>query len=454
LAAAGIAARAGPSRKVIVLGAGLAGLVAGYELLQAGHDVTIVEARNQPGGRVRTLREPFTDGLHAEAGALFVPQRHALTLKYARLFGLALDPALPLLEARLFYARGQRIVAGGRNVHWPFDLSPEERDLGRTGLWDRYIAQAVAALGDADLASLDAMSFAQFLRSRGASPAAVALLRLGHPDLIGEGIESYSALQMLRHLALTPLDSPRYTVRGGTERLVEAFAAKLASRIRYASPVVSLEPGDASASLIVSRGRGPERLAAERVVCALPFSILRRLDVSPAFSAEKKRAIEELEYTSITRVFLQFRRRRWRSENLYVGASTDLPIPWVFEHTVNQPGERGILEAQAAGAQARSLARMPEAERIEFALSQLERIFPGIRGDYELGVSKIWDEDPWARGAFAFFRPAQMLRLAPQLARAEGRIHFAGDHTSAWPGWMQGALESGLRAAREVIEAA
>src|SRR2546430_12324154 len=86
--------------------------------------------------------------------------------------------------------------------------------------------------------------------------------------------------------------------------------------------------------------------------------------------------------------------------------------------------------------------------------SQVERIFPGIREDFERGVSKSWDQDPWARGAFAYLRPGQMLSLLPHLARPEGRVHFAGEHTSPWSGWMQGALDSGLRAAREITDRA
>src|SRR5437773_10936236 len=89
-------AQTSAQRKVVILGAGLAGLVAAHELTQAGHDVTILEARARPGGRVHTLREPFSDGLHAEAGALFIPSNHSLTLKYANFFSLTLRPNPPL----------------------------------------------------------------------------------------------------------------------------------------------------------------------------------------------------------------------------------------------------------------------------------------------------------------------------------------------------------------------
>jgi monoamine oxidase len=138
---------------------------------------------------------------------------------------------------------------------------------------------------------------------------------------------------------------------------------------------------------------------------------------------------------------------------MFVLTTTDLPVKWLFEHTVGQPGERGILEAQAVGAEAERLSALPEEQRIRVALSCIEQVFPGAGREYERGTSKCWHTDPWARGAFAYFRPGEMLGLRPHIAGAEGRVHFAGDHTSAWSGWMQGALESGLRAAAEVSEA-
>jgi monoamine oxidase len=445
----------GRPKRAMVLGAGLAGLVAADELARLGHEVTVLEARGRPGGRIQTLRAPFADGLHAEAGALFVPNHHDLTLRYLRRFGLPLAPALPPFEARLFYVRGRRVVSNwGTEIEWPFGLTPEDRKLGRSGMWDKYVAEAPATLSPE---ALDRMSAAELLRSRGASPEAIALLRVGTLDMMGEGIESYSALQMLQRLALLQPAGRRsasYAIRGGSERLPRALAAQLGGRIRYSSPVVRIEPGRACASVVVdARGRR-ERLTADHVICTLPFSVLRHIEVAPPFSPQKARAIQELPYTSVVRVFLQFRRKAWTADNLFVLTSTDLPMKWLFEHTVNQPGGRGILEAQAFGADARRLARMAENDRIRFALSQVEQVFPAAGKDYERGTSKCWDDDPWARGAFAYFRPGRMLALLPHLARAEGRVHFAGDHTSAGPGWMQGAVESGLRAAQEISEAA
>jgi len=294
------------------------------------------------------------------------------------------------------------------------------------------------------------MSVAEFLRSRGASPGAVALLRVGFLDLVGDGIDSYSALLMLRRFALRRTESLRFSIMGGADRLPRAFATTLAGRIRYQAPVVRIEPGETSAAVVIGRDGQHQKLTADHIVCTIPFSVLKSIDVSPSFSPQKARAVDQLPYTSSTRVYLQFRRKAWTSERPYVTAATDLPMKWVFEHTASQPGPRGILEAQATGLDGRRVAQMGESDRVQFALSQLQRIFPDLSGDFERGVSKSWDEDPWACGAFAYFRPGQMRSLLPHIVGPEGRVHFAGEHTSPWSGWMEGALESGLRAAREV----
>src|SRR5713101_1442624 len=141
--------RRGAPKRVIIVGAGLAGLSAAYELTQAGHDVTVLEARTRPGGRVYTLRDPFPEGLHAEAGATRVPDNHRFTIRYAELFGLTLDPFEPPNMPSVYYVRGQRIrVAPGQKVDWPYQLTAEERALGLDGMRQKYIWSMLSDLGD------------------------------------------------------------------------------------------------------------------------------------------------------------------------------------------------------------------------------------------------------------------------------------------------------------------
>ena len=433
LAAASLPVPAGArTKKVLVLGAGLAGLVAAYELGQAGNDVTLVEARARPGGRVETLRQPFTNSLYAESGALFAPRSHELVVRYARLFELGLEPAFPLFDARLFYLGGRRLT-----------------DNPARAIWKRYIADSLAGAGEPQ--AIDAMSAAQFLRSRGASTTELALLGATSLDLFADGMESYSALQMLRRAAHAESLGTAYRIRGGADRLADGFASRLAGRIRYEARVERIDADERGARVRVVHQSRTEELHAERVICTLPFSVLRSLEIVAPCTPQKRQAIAELPYTSVARVLLQFSKRPWSADNPHWLTIADLPMRWYFEQTANEAG--AILEAQAFGAEARRVAGLPEDERIALAVSCVDEIFPGARTSFQRGVSKCWDTDPWARGAFAYFRPGQMTALQPHIATPEGRLHFAGEHTAEWSGWMQGALESGLRAAREVAAA-
>jgi len=134
--------RRGPPKKIIVVGAGLAGLSAAYESMLAGHDVTVLEAQLRPGGRVCTLRAPFSDSLYAEVGAMHIPETHNLTLRYVQLFNLPLDPEPSFATASLSYVRGKRIVVRDETkVDWPFVLSEEDKKLDMAGLLDKYETQ-------------------------------------------------------------------------------------------------------------------------------------------------------------------------------------------------------------------------------------------------------------------------------------------------------------------------
>jgi monoamine oxidase len=450
--------RAGPAKRIIIIGAGLAGLSAAYELTQAGHDVTVLEARGRPGGRVHTLRDPFAEGLYADAGASRVPDHHHFTLKYTELFRLTLDPFEPPDLPSVYYVRGQRIkVTPGQNVDWPYALTPEERALGLSGMRRKYVWSMLGEVGDvADpnwpapeiVQKYDQMNRSDFWRSRGASSEAVALLSLGGID---DRAEAWSTLFMLRNQGLNQQLSRYYKIRGGTDLLPKAFASRLADKIHYAAPVVRIEQNLQGAKAVVLRGGSYHTITGEYLICAVPFSVQKNIEVVPTFSVEKQRAIEQLPYLSASKVFLQSRRRFWIDDGESGFATTDLPVSQVWDMTYGQPGTRGILQAFPISLHSRRLTGMSERERIAFARAQVETIYPGLRETFEGGVTKCWDDDEWARGASSYYKPGQFTSLLPYVSRPEGRIHFAGEHTSVWiDGWMQGALESGNRVAREV----
>jgi monoamine oxidase len=454
--------RAGASKKVIIIGAGLAGLSAAFELSRLGHEVTMLEARLRPGGRVYTLREPFSDGMYGEAGAARIPDNHHLTLKYIKLFGLTLDPFEPGNLAQVAYIRGRRIkIPAGEEAPlngFPGALTPEERRGSLGGLWERYVAPVFKEMGNPaatgwppdSLKKYDLVTFAEFLRQQGTSPDAIALMELPYYKPEDDTI---SALWSLREARLLQAQRRDYKIRGGNDLLPKAFAARLARKIRYGAQVVKIERDASSVSVLCRQGGATNRLTADYLICAIPLTLLRRIEISPPFSPEKRRVIEQHSYESATRVFLQARGLRWQGEGLSGFGFSDQPESFwrpAFNQSNGRMGGRDILVSYLTGAQARRAATMNQDERITSTLDRFEKIFPGLRANIEGGASFCWDEDEWARGAYSILKPREMFSLLPHVARPEGRVHFAGEHASAWPGWMQGALESGNRAAKEI----
>jgi monoamine oxidase len=296
----------------------------------------------------------------------------------------------------------------------------------------------------------DELTFAQFLQKQGASPGAISILRLGLADQLGEGADAVSALDLLREAAPRALEKQLYVIRGGSDTLPRALAAKLADKIRYGRAVVRIEQDQTGVRVFCRRNGEREDISGDYVICAIPFSVLRNVEIAPALSSEKRQAIDQLGNTSVVRVFLQTRRRFWLDEGLTGAATTDLPLMTAYDKNFYQPGTRGMLEAYVAGERARRLAAMSADERFNFTVNQVQLVHPAIREHLEGGSSICWDDEQWSRGAYAWFRAGEMRRMLPHLGTPEGRIHFAGDHTSPTPGWMNGALQSGNRVAREV----
>lgn len=445
-----------PRHRVVIVGAGLAGLAAAHELARAGHDVTVLEARTRPGGRVYTLREPFSDGLYADAGAARIQDSHQHTLRFVKQFKLTLDPFFPADGSGVTRVAGKRIVGATRApvdlADVPLPFSDEERKLGHIGCLNKYLFSHLKDLGDPassgwpdrDLSRFE-LPIAEFCEKQGATPAFVSLIALGH-DLGG-----MSALHLLRDAAVGMTTKQWFKIRGGNDLLPKAMAAELSDRILYGAPVTRLEQDASGVRAIYLRGGAPQTIAADFLVCSIPLPVMRRVEISPRLSPIKRAAIQEIEGLAMARVFLQSRSRFWlaRGENGW-GRSDD-PID-VWDYTRDQPGTRGILGAYTSGRMAHQITARQPVERGPFVIDLMDRIHPGMREHYEGSASHSWIDDPWALGAAADFRPGQLSAFSRALGTPEGRFHFAGEHTSPWSGWMNGGLESGVRVASEIIQ--
>lgn len=447
----------GVPQNVVILGAGLAGLSAAYELKQAGHQITILEARRFAGGRVQTIRD-FADGQYAEAGALSFPQNHTFTFGYAQDFNLPLRPLATIGLDTIANIRGSRFridATGAANV--PFSLKSSERAAGVFGLTSLYLDAFMREVGNprkgnwppVDLQAIDAVSLKQLLENQGASDGAIDIIAASQLGILGFGIDTVSAMDgvVTEAIASGPVF---YEIAGGNDQLVGVLKKKVKKAFKKKSVVLAIEQNESSVTVTYRDGNGVQTIIADRVICTLPFPILKTIPINPLLPEDKQRAINELKLTAVTRTYQQFRTRVWEQDHLSGYGISDLDIQNTYSPTMMQTGKRGILTSYTGGQRALNLGVMSENDRQDFVLKRMGNLFDGLKSQYESGTSVIWHEDEWSRGGFTYFEPGQMATLLPVAQRAEGRIHFAGEHTSAWHGWMNGALESGNRAAAEV----
>lgn len=441
------------SQRVLVIGAGLAGLAAAYELVQAGHDVVVLEARTRPGGRIRTLRAPFAGNLRAEGSAARIPESHELVFKYADLVGLETKPFQPEKPANLIYLGDQVLRADQPDLLKQAGFPATEQKLGQEGLMKKYVAPLLKKVGDPSepdwpsesLLRYDQMTGFEMLQNTGLSEVALRFFDAGWG-----AADEISGVELL--VLLSSTSGPRRRIVGGTDRLPKGLASKISEHIRYGRPVTRIEQDEGSVTAVSERAGSEERFTGDRLICTVPFPVLREIEIDPPVSDGKQRAIKGLPYNSVTRVFVQTQKRFWEEDGLSGFARTDHPME-IWDASYGQPGRRGILMAYLRSDLARKVALMPKEEQVRFGVDAIAEVFPGVKDYYEGAFTLSWDKDPWTRGAYATYHPGDYRRYYRHLTRPEGRIHFAGEHTSPWPSWMLGALHSGVRAAQEVSAA-
>jgi len=435
-------------------------LAVAHALTEHGCEVRVLEATQRAGGRISTIRAPFVDGQYVEAGASHVLNDPAL-LALCQKMGLQLEQWTPQRGLARVTLRGSERSVRPADAPDPkrVPLSAEEEQLGDQGRMHRYFAEAETFDPTAPLPKslwhLDELSGSALLRQRGASPGFVSAMD-GMLGLGDAGLEGMSALGMLHEWASILREiklGGNGRIVGGCEQLPAAIARKLGARVWYGAELRSVQQRERSVELVFRRAGEDQRITADHAVLAIPPPLLRKLAISPALPADKARAVAEISLESVTRVWAQTSRRFWLERGESGRVDTDSPLGPVRDESERMGGSSGLLGLYVTRAEAKRLAQLSAEARSQTALDFLERAQPGMKRNLITAVSKCWSSDTFQQGAYAYFKVGQAATFGTALARAEGRLHFAGDHASHRPGFMHGALAAAQRVVEEVLAA-
>ena len=419
-----------------MIGAGLAGLCCARDLVEAGREVVVLEARHRVGGRVWSHR--FVDGQWCERGAEFVDSSHAAVLALAEQLGLRLNdvPSGRDDDARLLDVAG-RSASFSMHHSLAADLAAWQDALDDLA---RNIDPDHPAAGD-DVARLDATPLSALLDSLDLSP--MARVVIGR-DLRTEYMLAPDEVSQLMAGWMTSLHRRSgagfegHRIVGGNDQLATGLAAPLGDRVRLDAPVAWLEPTDGAVTL-----RSGQRLTADHIVAAVPLPVLARL------WADIPTPLSSAGYGIGGKICIQFARRLWQDQGYDGSVRTERAWGEVWETTDDQPGDAGVLTVLLSSHDGAAMMALPHTD--DRVVDELDRVFPGLRGLVGERVQADWTNDPYSLGAYVTFGPGQLSAATPHLHRRYGSMLLAGEHTDAWAGYMEGALRSGARAARAIV---
>jgi monoamine oxidase len=438
------------AKRVIIAGAGIAGLSCAWELVRLGHEVTVLEASDRTGGHVFTFRTDLDDGLYADAGAeQFTQPGYERYWSYVREFNLAYryyprrEQMLRWIDGRLHTEEmlaDPKVLAG-------FGLNQREvRHLAEHPFWDLaslYYRPYLDSFSDeyrpfdAGLNALDALSSTELFRKDGASAGALGFIG-------GRG----SALQAVWHAAIlklrgVPLWPPKvYRLVGGNQTLTDTFAQRLGDRVRLEAPVTRIEHGRSGVRVSYRERGDTRRLEADHLVSAISAVMLRAIPVSPAWPEAKAFALRNVPYYFDSRVIFQTRSKFWAKD----GVSPNMEINedalqhvWSTCDEVASP--RGLLVGTASGAGS------PDA-----ALASYRKHYTGSSEDIEKAQVHVWLKNRWASACETTAYPVGSLaKFWPALFEPVGRVHFAGAYADNLNWGMEAATRSANRVAEAIV---
>lgn len=441
---------------VVIVGAGMSGLVAALALEKAGHSVMVLEANTRAGGRLKSVR---VGGLTVDAGGMWFCAGHTRLVALIEELGLATYETHVAGDGIAFFASGHGRFAGedpaplfSPQVNEDYARSLEAFSRLESGI------DPARPFAHPDAAALDTQSVDQWARGQSGDPTFLAGWDLTTRTVTGARSADVSLLSFLHYCrsagglsALSGLSdggAQHRLVAGGLFQVADALAARLKGRIRFAAPVTAIAQDAAGVTVQTPEGS----VRARRVISTAAPSLAARMTYTPPLSAARDGLMQHAPMASVIKFWIAYDRPFWRDSGLngFV-LSTEHAVSALFDVTPPSTG-RGLIVGFFDGHEAVRWADRPQDARRDTALRLLQDAFGPSARDYADYTDCPWPSEPWARGCFGTYTGTGVLtRYGETILTPSDRIHWAGTFTSpVWTGHVEGAIRSGERAATEV----
>jgi monoamine oxidase len=464
---------------IVILGAGLAGLTAAYELQQLGYRCTILEARNRTGGRCWSVRKgsthtetgqpeqkaAFDEGLYFNAGPSRIPHHHHLTLHYCKALNVPLQVYNNVNESAYYFSEGKGPLSNQkvrvREVH--NDVRGHMMELLAKAVDSKQI--------DTALTKEDAQRVVEYLRAEGGlnlDKLYKASARRGYVEAPGYGEkagrigEPHTLAAIVSSGLLDPdfynvaeytyeLQMTMFQAVGGMEMIAKAFEKKLVTPVQFNAVVTTIRNTEKGVQINYTTPAGNKSISGDLCICTLPLPVLSNVDHD--FSSGVSRAIDYANYIKTGKIGLQFKRRFWEEdEQIYGGIThTNNELTQIFYPSHDYLGKKGVLIGYYNfNEKARMVGELSFAKRQELALQKGRLIHPQYDPEFEQGFSVSWHKTQFNLGGWAVYTGEERQTHYKALLAPDKNVYFAGEHTTYLNSWMAGAFESARVAATAV----
>ncbi|OAQ42391.1 amine oxidase [Pedobacter psychrophilus] len=463
-------------KKILILGAGLCGMTAAYELQKLGYDCTILEARDRTGGRCWSVRKDsnnqeidspkqiskFDEGQYFNAGPSRIPHHHQLTLQYCKELNVPLQIYNNVNEGSYYFAEGKGPLSNKkiktREVHNDMrgymsellykSISQDKLDLDLSKDDVEKVLEYLRAEGGLDIDNLYKASARRGYVNPPSASNQSGTIGNAFPlaDILSSGLadpDFYNVAEYTYELQMT-----MFQAVGGMDKIASALEAKVGNLIKKSAEVTSIKNLENSVKVVYKDGKGLHEIEADICICTIPLKVLSNLEHN--FSSNISRAIDYASYINTGKIGLQFKRRFWEEdEQIYGGIThTNNQLTQIFYPSNDYHSKKGVLLGYYNfNDKAIEVGALSYSDREKLALEKGALIHPQYPKEFENSFSVSWHKTPYNLGGWALYSSETRESIYKPLLKPEKQVYFAGEHMTYLNAWMAGAFES----ARSVV---